>query len=232
MSNVDDVIRRVKAEAAADVRAKLRGHLLAQPPEWLVERLLDELLVKMGLPIAPATAVVPHQVRRLELTEERLVELTTRYDGFDRDRLVAEGYLVDPPPKGGPLIGPECRTAAGTDLLGRAKDLLHCLLFGPGLVRTQRELLSLTVPRAKLSVFGFIRDAATEISAEGTWADPAGTAHDDRAGNTVVQVEYGEVPGELVGNGIVVALRLINELEVNEQILYARMEDVEQSTLI
>lgn len=231
---MDDVIRRARAEAAAHLRATLRPHLLAQPPEWLVERLLDHLVSCQGLPLPPPTApvVVPHQVRRVELTESLLAGFVEEHRDRDRERLVAEGFLVDPPPRGGPLIGSEHRTRAGEELLTRAKDVLHALLFGGRLLeRVQRELLSLTVPRAKLGVFEFIREAATEISAEGTWADPTGGAHDDRAGNTVVQVEYGEVAGELVGHAIVTALRLINELEVNEVILYARMEDVEQSTL-
>jgi hypothetical protein len=40
------------------------------------------------------------------------------------------------------------------------------------------------------------------------------------------------VEGELVGDGIVLALSLINNLEINEEILYGRMENVEQTTLI
>ena len=44
-------------------------------------------------------------------------------------------------------------------------------------------------------------------------------------------MEYGEVATEAVGRGIKLALRLINDLEINEQILYARMENVEESTL-
>jgi hypothetical protein len=35
-----------------------------------------------------------------------------------------------------------------------------------------------------------------------------------------------------VGDGIVRTLSLINSLEINEQILYARMINVEQTTLI
>ncbi|MGB2774988.1 MAG: hypothetical protein WBF31_21975 [Anaerolineae bacterium] len=38
--------------------------------------------------------------------------------------------------------------------------------------------------------------------------------------------------GEAIGHGIVRGLSLINNLEVNEQILYARMINIEQSTLI
>jgi hypothetical protein len=48
----------------------------------------------------------------------------------------------------------------------------------------------------------------------------------------IVEVEFGEVAGELVGHGIVRCLSLINNLEVNEQVLYARMINVEESTLI
>ena len=70
------------------------------------------------------------------------------------------------------------------------------------------------------------------MSALGTWQDPRGAANDMQADNVVLQVEYGEIEGELVGNGIVLALGLINNLEINEEILYGRMENVEQTTLI
>jgi hypothetical protein len=48
----------------------------------------------------------------------------------------------------------------------------------------------------------------------------------------LLEVQFGETADELVGRGIVTALSLINSLEVNEQILYARMINVEESTLI
>jgi hypothetical protein len=66
----------------------------------------------------------------------------------------------------------------------------------------------------------------------GTWNDPDDVSNDERADNVVLEMEYGEIEGELIGNGIVLALSLINNLEVNEQILYARMINLEQSTLI
>lgn len=61
---------------------------------------------------------------------------------------------------------------------------------------------------------------------------PAHAANDDRADNVLLQVQYGEVEGELVGLGIVTALTLINNLEINEQVLYARMINIEESTVI
>ncbi|WP_262505379.1 hypothetical protein [Streptomyces sp. TRM68367] len=42
---------------------------------------------------------------------------------------------------------------------------------------------------------------------------------------------YGEVADELVGHGVAAALRVVNDPEVNEQVLYGRMENVEESTL-
>ena len=53
-----------------------------------------------------------------------------------------------------------------------------------------------------------------------------------RADNVIIEVEFGEVAGEVIGQGVVRCLSLINNLEVNEQVLYARMINVEESTLI
>jgi hypothetical protein len=114
--------------------------------------------------------------------------------------------------------------------------MLYALLFGDAstgtsLDRVQRELLTLTVPRAKAAAFDFI-PAATELSGAGLWRDPEGVSNDVEADNVIIEVEYGEVAGELLGPAIIRALSLINNLEVNEQILYARMINIEESTLI
>jgi hypothetical protein len=97
--------------------------------------------------------------------------------------------------------------------------------------RIQRELLTLTVPRMKSDALDFMK-ATTELSAQGTWQDPKGVANDMRADNVVLEIEYGELEGERIGDGVVTALRLINNLEINEEILYGRMENIEQSTLV
>jgi hypothetical protein len=59
-----------------------------------------------------------------------------------------------------------------------------------------------------------------------------GAASDLRADNVVLEIEYGEIEGERIGDGVVTALKLINNLEINEEILYGRMENIEQSTLV
>ena len=99
------------------------------------------------------------------------------------------------------------------------------------LERTQHELLTFALPRFKASALDFMR-ASTELTAAGTWQDPESVSNDERADNVLLEVEFGEVDGEWVGRGIVRALSLINNLEVNEQVLYARMVNVEESTLI
>jgi len=151
--------------------------------------------------------------------------------------LIAERYLLtEAPQKGTALLTGEFRTPRGNDLLLYAKDFLFALLFGDEaaniqLQRTQRELLTLTLPREKAEALDFMK-ATTELSAFGTWQDPERVSNDQRADNVLLEVEFGEIEGELVGDGIVRALSLINSLEINEQILYARMINVEQTTLI
>jgi len=177
------------------------------------------------------------RVTALGLDHTTIVAFTTELDGLDRAALLAAGHLrPDAPEKGLEAIGPAHRTPTGEVLLELAKDVLYGLLFGDETTQTQfervqRELLTLTLPRAKAGAFDFI-PAATELSGAGMWRDPSGVSNDVRADNVIVEVEFGEVAGELVGHGIVRCLSLINNLEVNEQILYARMINVEESTLI
>ena len=140
------------------------------------------------------------------------------------------------PAKGTRLLGQADRTDSGEELLTHAKDVLFALLFadesmGCHLPRRTQELLTLALPRFKAHALDF-RRASTELAAAGTWQDPESVSNDERADNVLLEVQYGEVDGELVGHGIVLALTLINNLEVNEQVLYARMIDVEETSLI
>ncbi|MEE1940015.1 hypothetical protein V1L54_11505 [Streptomyces sp. TRM 70361] len=246
-------MQQVRQEMREELRQRVREAVADRPREWLLEQLLD-LALTPGLPAQreerpPGGRETqwsePEEERqaRMERLRARSVDLgllrqyVGRYRRLTRQALIEDGLLVAPPAKGSPgLIGPEHRTEAGEELLREAKDLLYALLFGDEeagvtLHRVERELLTLTVPRGKAHAISFVLRAATEIGAQGTWRDPRGAAHDDRAPNTVFQVEYGEVAEELVGNGITACLRLINDLEVNEQVLYGRMENVEESTL-
>lgn len=190
-----------------------------------------------GEPTSEARAARVARVTALALDLEAVRAFVERHAGLDREALIEAGHLhVEAPPKGTDPIGPAHRHPTGDELLEHAKDVLYGLLFGDEttetrIERVQRELLTLTLPRPKAGAFNFI-PAATELSGAGMWRDPTGVSNDVRADNVIVEVEFGEVAGELVGHGIVRCLSLINNLEVNEQILYARMINVEESTLI
>ena len=177
------------------------------------------------------------RVTALALDPDGVRTFVGAYEGLDREALIDGGHLLPvAPQKGTAAIGREHRTEDGEELLELAKDVLYALLFGDESTatrfdRVQRELLTLTLPRAKADAFAFI-PVATELSGAGMWRDPEGVSNDERAENVIVEVEFGEVAGELVGHGVVRALSLINNLEVNEQVLYARMINVEESTLI
>jgi hypothetical protein len=243
---IDDITDQLDAERAAAFRLRLREKLLDQPKEWLVDQLLSRIgeAPRANSPdesesdrhIAAERTARAARIKMMRLDDARLHAFIERCRPLTRERLERDGYLIAPPVKGATLIDAACRTPNGEALLGEAKDLLEALLFGDAalnvrLARVQRELLTITVARPKVGAIACLLRAATEIDAEGTWRDPDQISHDDRAPNTLIEVEYGEVASEAVGRGIKLALRLINDLEINEQILYARMENVEESSL-
>ncbi|HEY5984192.1 MAG TPA: hypothetical protein VIU38_12045 [Anaerolineales bacterium] len=247
MSNIEMVVRQINREIVPQFEDKLRTHLAQQDREWLIEQVVRLTLDAHSLQEKDRRRFREEEDRKrsqrarrvteMGLDRERLIKFLKTYRGYDRNRLIREGLLMKGTPrKGGEMIGASFRSKRGEHVLDLAKDMLYGLLFGDvttatELDRTQRELLTLTVPRDKSAALDFMK-ATTELSAVGTWQDPRGAANDLQADNVVLQVEYGEVEGELVGDGIVLALSLINSLEINEEVLYGRMENVEQTTLI
>jgi hypothetical protein len=247
MANIESIVRQINRELAPQFDEKLRDYLMTQDKEWLVEQITRLTLDSHSLQEmdrrraqeakARERADRISRLRGIALDRETLRAFLERYAAHPRARLVDEGYLrAGAPARGTGLITDEFRTARGEALLVHAKDVLFGLLFGDESMnvhfdRVARELLTLTLPRSKAGVLDFMK-ATTELSAVGTWQDPEGVSNDSRADNVLLEVEYGEVPGEWIGHGIVRTLSLINNLEMNEQVLYARMVDVEQSTLI
>ena len=244
---IEGVLRGINRELVPQFEERLRAALADRDREWLVDQIvrlaldahalqaLDRRLAQAAMARARAERV--SRVTAMAIDAEFVATFVERHRAMDRAALIAGGALAaDAPAKGTDPIGPAHRTPAGEELLLRAKDVLFALLFGDdstktSLDRTQRELLTLTLPRFKAGALDFMR-AATEIAGAGTWQDPDSVSNDIRADNVILEVEFGEVAGELVGQGIVRCLSLINNLEVNEQILYARMINVEESTLI
>jgi hypothetical protein len=245
MATIDDLARGIARDLSPEFEKRLRDALGQQDREWLVNELVRltlsrhrlEDLERDGAATALLRAERLQRVARLKLDESAVKRFIGDHEGRDRERLIAEGYLnSNAPEKGTALLGDEHRTPQGSSLLIGAKDMLFGLLFGDSatgtkLDRVQQELLTLAMPRAKAGALDFMR-ASTELAAAGTWQDPESVSNDERADNVLLEVQFGETADELVGRGIVTALSLINSLEVNEQILYARMINVEESTLI
>jgi len=247
MSNIETVLRQINRELVPQFEDKLRTHLAAQDREWLIEQVIRLTLDAHSLEEKDRRrfreeedrkrAERARRVTQMGLDRSRLVNFLGKYRGCDRAWLLRQGLLKKGSPrKGADMITARFRSRRGESLLELAKDMLYGLLFGDEttntkLLRAQRELLTLTVPRLKSEALDFMK-ATTELSAVGTWQDPRGAANDMQADNVVLEVEYGEIDGELIGDGIVLALGLINNLEVNEETLYGRMENIEQTTLI
>ncbi|HUP84021.1 MAG TPA: hypothetical protein VM284_07550 [Candidatus Limnocylindria bacterium] len=245
MANIDDLARGIARDLSPEFEKRLRDALAQADREWLVDELVRltlsrhrlEDLERDGAATALLRAERLQRVVRLKLDESAIKRFIGDNEGRDREKLIADGYLnADAPEKGAALLSDEHRTPQGSTLLIGAKDMLFGLLFGDNatgtqLDRVQQELLTLALPRAKAGALDFMR-ASTELAAEGTWQDPESVSNDESADNVLLEVQFGETADELVGRGIVTALSLINSLEVNEQILYARMINVEESTLI
>jgi hypothetical protein len=247
MPTIEAILRRVNRDLTPQFEEKLRSFLVTQDKEWLIDQIVRLALDAHSLremdrrqiteAKARKRAERAERLRAMRLDAEAVAAFVDRTCAYDRAKLIADGYLLaTAPEKGTETIGEEHRTAEGSALLQQAKDVLFGILFGDESTgarfdRVQRELLTFALPRSKAGALDFLR-ASTELSAAGTWQDPDRVSDDERADNVVLEVEFGEVRGEGLGHGVVRCLSLINSLEVNEQVLYARMIDVEESTLI
>lgn len=247
MKTIETIIREIRRELTPVFEQKLRTYLMDQDKDWLIEQIIRLTLDAHSLQEMDRKVMQEaksHQreeridrVKKLDMDEVKLCAFIEQYKSVDRESLIRQGLLrADAHSKGTFLIPASQRSGQGTALLEQTKDYLYAFLFGDESTnakfkRIQQELLTMTVPVFKVSALDFMK-ATTELSAHGTWQDPESVSNDLRADNTLLQVEYGEVEGELIGDGIKTALSLINNLEINEQVLYARMENIEQSTLI
>lgn len=247
MATIDELVRSINRELVPQFEERLRAALAGQDREWLVDQIVRLTLDAHSLEEidrrseeeqkARARAERLARVHDLALDQRVLEAFLAEHADVTRETLIAEGRLATgAPEKGTEMLLPRHRSEAGEALLRRAKDILFALLFGEAtnnthLDRVQQELLTLALPRSKASALDFMR-ASTELAAAGTWQDPENVSSDQRADNVLLEVQFGEVASERVGAGIVRALSLINNLEVNEQVLYARMINVEESTLI
>ena len=247
MTTIEGIVRSINRDLVPAFEEKLRTELEGHDRAWLIDQIVRLTLDAHSLQEMDRRSVVEAKlrarserharVRELGLDAAGLQAFIAEHAAVTRDGLIAAGHLAEgAPAKGTALIGPEHRSASGATMLTLAKDVLFALLFGDDetntrLDRVQQELLTMAVPRFKAGCVDFMQ-ASTELAAAGTWQDPHSVSNDERADNVLLEVQFGEVAEELVGTGVVVALSLINNLEVNEQVLYARMINIEETSLI
>ena len=247
MRTIETIVRSINRNLVPTFEERLRAELAGCDREWLIDQIVRLTLDAHSLQEMDRKSVIDAKtrarrerlarVRDMALDRVRLESFLGDHSTVTRERLVADGCLVaDAPAKGTALLTPAHRSPEGEALLTQAKDILFALLFGDEssgtrLERVQQELLTMAVPRFKAGALDFMQ-ASTEMVVAGTWQDPDSVSNDDRADNVLIEVQFGEVEGELVGRGIITALSLINNLEVNEQVLFARMINVEETSLI
>jgi len=245
--NIHSIVKTINRDLIPQFEEKLRSHLQEKDREWLIEQIIRLTLDAHSLEENDRKRFLEAKEKSRAERKSRLFDICLNcdclesflrdYQNYSRESLIHAGYMAEETPaKGTELIDSKYRTEKGEKLLTYAKDILFGLLFGDESTQTQfdrkeREMLTLVIPSGKASCVDFMK-ATTELSALGTWQDPDSVSNDARAENVILEVEFGEIEGELIGKGIVLALSLINNLEVNEQILYGRMINIEQSTLI
>jgi hypothetical protein len=247
MHTIHHLVQSVQRDLTPVFEERLREQLADKDREWLIDQIVRLTLDAHSLQEidrkaereakAAARAARIERVTLLALDHAGLERFLAEHGGVTRESLIASGHLLaSAPAKGTALLVSDDRGEQGDELLQFAKDVLFALLFGDAstktsLDRTQQELLTFALPRFKAGALDFMR-ASTEFSAAGTWQDPNSVSNDERADNVMLEVQYGDTADELVGSGIIAALTIINNLEVNEQVLYARTVDIEQTTLI
>jgi hypothetical protein len=175
------------------------------------------------------------RIREKGYNDQTLLDFISLYRKIKREDLETGAFLVHPPAMGLASIESTQRTKKGAALLQEAQDMLYVALYGDETInvhvtRGKEEVLTMMLPEGKSEALFFLK-AVTEVNAFGTWKDPEGVSNDDHTSNIGLQGEFGDTEKGTVGMAVFVALNLINLLHVNEQILYARTENVERSSL-
>ena len=244
---IESIVRGINRELVPVFEERLRAALADRDREWLIDQVVRLTLDAHALDEADRRTAAEAKTRARRERHERVSAMA-----FDAARLAAfieehEGVTRESldrrraPAAGGAGEGHRAAGGRRPHRLGRGaaharqgravRAALRRRVDGLRPARGPQELLTLALPRFKAGALDFMR-ASTELAAAGTWQDPDSVSNDERADNVLLEVQFGEVEGELVGHGIVLALTLINNLEVNEQVLYARMINVEETSLI
>lgn len=239
MDNINRIIKKAQDDLFPELESKIRAELEKKDKDWLIDQIIYLTCERHSLHEQKADyEQMKKRLTRIKTrgyNDQSITHFITSYKQTNRTTLEQEGYLIQPPHLGLACIEPHQRTKKGEVLLEEAQDMLYIALYGDSslnvnLSRGQEEILTMTLPLEESDVLNFLK-AVTQFNETGTWKDPEGISNDEETPNIGLQVEFSNSKDGCIGDAIFIALNLINLLQVNEQIFYARLEKVERSSL-
>ncbi len=239
MDAINRIVKKAQDKLFPELEAKIRLELEQKDKDWLIDQIIYLTCQRHGLSEQQHQLAIAKKrntrIRKKGYDITSLTDFISTYRNISRKELEGMGFLINPPHMGLAMIGDAERSKKGEALLEEARDVLYAALYGDEainvhLTRVQEEVLTMMLPVTKSDALFFLK-AVTTVDVIGTWKDEEGISNDDQVQNTEFQVEYGDAHKGMIGSAIFVALRLINLLHVNEQVFYARTENVERSSL-
>jgi hypothetical protein len=239
MDDISNIIKNAQDELFPELESKIRAELNKKDKDWLIDQIIyltcerhslheqKEKLQKLKNRLS--------RITKKGFTHQRIHSFIDAYNNISRSELLDAGFLINPPHLGLHKIESFQRSQKGEMLLEEACDILYVVLYGDtsmniSIPRSRVEILTIIIPENKSDIFNFLK-AVTETKITGTWNDPEEVSNDDHTNNIGFQIEFSDTKDGILGTAAFVALQLINLLEVNEQILYARLENIERSSL-
>lgn len=239
MDTINSIIKKAQDDLFPQLEAKIRLELEKKDKEWLIDQIIYLTCERHSLneqkhKLEDMRCRID-RIRKKGYNDQTIEDFINVYKTTDRTKLEERGFLLNAPHMGLATIESYQRSKKGEELLEEARDMLYVALYGDekmnvNLTSGQEELLTMILPLSKSDSLFFLK-AVTETDAFGTWQDAEGVSSDDHTNNIGLQVEFNDNREGTIGMTVFVALNLINLLHVNEQILYARMEKIQRSSL-
>lgn len=123
--------------------------------------------------------------------------------------------------KTGKRVGVKGKTTTKTTKV--IQDRINTILFKPTKQQSDSELLEITVRSDKAKYFDFLK-GFTSWKTKGRW-------HKLDEKNTLIEVQYKDMPDERIGKELVKLLGEYNDKVVKEDLLYVRTTQLEDTSL-
>ncbi|MFY7670793.1 hypothetical protein ACOSP6_06860 [Tenacibaculum sp. MEBiC06402] len=239
MDDISNIIKNAQDELFPELESRISAQLNKKDKDWLIDQIIYLTCERHSLhEQKEKLKILKNRIARITkkgFTDHRINAFIDAYKNTSRSELLETGFLINPPHLGLHKIETFQRSQKGEMLLEEACDILYAVLYGDTAMniripRSREEILTIIIPESKSDIFNFLK-AVTETKITGTWNDPEDISNDDHTNNIELQIEFSDTKDGILGTAAFVALQLINLLEINEQILYARLENIERSSL-